>query len=181
MNQSTKRKIFAISGSTRKNSSNVKILHAIAGLYRDLLDVEVFDKIGQLPHFNPDLADDAPEAVREFRKSIDEASGVLICTPEYVFSLPGSLKNALEWTVSTMIFSNKPVAFIVASAGGSKAFESLDLIMATLTQTSLIPECKLLIPGGRSKVNENGEISDATLVQIRHLIDSLITLIDRTS
>ena len=67
-----------------------------------------------------------------FRKSIEEADAVLICTPEYVFSLPGILKNALEWTVSTTVFSDKPTALLTASSSGEKAHESLLLVMKTL-------------------------------------------------
>lgn len=176
-----KRKIFAICGSTRKNSTNVQILHVIAGLYEASLEVEIYDKIAQLPHFDPDQTDNAPEVVSAFRKSIEEADGVLICTPEYVFSLPGSLKNALEWTVSTVVLSNKPVAFVVASAGGARAFESLDLIMETLTQQPVPPECKLLISGGRGKINKtDGSVDDNTLAQLKNLTDALLRLMEKS-
>ena len=122
-----KKKILAISGSIRKNSTNEFILKAIADLYRNELEVRVYNQIDQLPYFNPDLVKNeqsVPKTVKEFYQLIEEADGVLICTPEYVFSLPGALKNALEWTVSTTVFSYKPFAFIVASASGEKAFDS---------------------------------------------------------
>jgi NAD(P)H-dependent FMN reductase len=109
---------------------------------------------------------------------IGDADAVIICTPEYVFSLPGVLKNALEWTVSTMVFSYKPFAFIVASASGEKAFESLDLVMKTLLQVPIEDSRKLLIRGGRGKVNEAGEFADETTVkEIERVMEALINQI----
>ena len=119
-----RKKVLAISGSTRKESSNLQIVQAIARLSADNLDMDIFQELDSLPHFNPDLdGDQVPPAVTAFRNRIREAAGVLICTPEYVFSLPGSLKNALEWMVSTTIFSGKPVALITAAAQGEKAHD----------------------------------------------------------
>ena len=116
-----KRKILAISGSTRKESSNEMILNLISELYKETLEVDVFDGIDKLPHFNPDLdTENPPLLVKDFRDKIQSADGVIICTPEYVFSLPGSLKNAIEWNVSTTVFSHKPLAIIVAAASGEK-------------------------------------------------------------
>lgn len=178
---SFKKKITAISGSTRKDSSNEKILTIIRELYQEELDITIFNQIDQLPHFNPDLdRGDVPESIQNFRDIISKSDGIIICTPEYVFSLPGSLKNALEWTVSTTVFSDKPLAFIVASASGEKAFESLDLIMATLIQSEVADSSKLLIQGGRSKVNADGSISDKkVLEEIKGVVDSLIRTINR--
>ncbi len=75
-----------------------------------------FEVIGQVQIGNDLDGENPPEAVLAFRKQIAAADGVLICTPEYVFTLPGSLKNALEWCVSTTIFSQKPTGLITASA-----------------------------------------------------------------
>lgn len=169
-----KKKILAISGSTRKQSSNDAILKTIAGWYRDMLDVEIYEGIEKLPHFNPDFTgENCPEVVKQFQEKIKNADGVLICTPEYVFSLPGSLKNAIEWNVATTVFSNKPLATIVASASGEKAFESLNLIMTTL-ECNLPDSSRLLIRGARGKIKD-GEITDsATVSQIKELMDSLM-------
>ncbi len=170
-----KKKILAISGSTKQNSANHAILKFIATLYTDVLDVEIFDGIHKLPHFNPDLDKDVPPTVvQEFRKQIQNVDGILICTPEYVFSLPGSLKNALEWNVSTTNFSNKPVAFIVAAASGEKAFEALDLILTTI-ESRLLEQSKLLIKGVKGKIGTNGVLQDqSTINNINRLTESLI-------
>lgn len=174
-----KKKIFAISGSTRKHSSNGAILKFIAREYQAYHDIEIYEDLSILPHFNPDLdTDKPPVAVKTFREAIDAADAVIICSPEYVFSMPGSLKNAIEWTVSTTIFSRKPVAIIVAAASGNKAFESLDLVMTTI-EASILKHSKLLIKGIKGKINEQGEIIDQHIRKdIRRLVDSLVKNID---
>lgn len=162
-----KKRIVAISGSTRHNSSNEAILRSIAALYADTVDFIFYTGLTELPHFNPDLdTKNVLPPVKEFRALIEKADGILICTPEYVFSLPGVLKNALEWTVSTTLFTDKPVAFIVASGVGEKTFESLSLILQTLgTKTGI--EMKLLIQGSRNKVAD-GKIVDAVMLESIH-------------
>ena len=176
-----RKRIVAISGSTRAHSSNEAILKLIASIYQDVLDVYIFDKLDQLPHFNPDVDEDhVAQSVADFRSLIDSADGVLICTPEYVFSLPGALKNALEWTVSTTVFSNKPFAFIVASGLGEKTFESLELIMNTILQYTIGDHAKLLIQGARAKVKASGEVADPeTLQAIRNVADALIAQMNK--
>lgn len=145
-------KILAITGSTRNNSSNYKILKFISEHIKDSFEVEIFEDLAEIPHFNPDLdKENPPKEVEVFRNKIISADGVIICTPEYVFSLPGSLKNALDWCVSTTIFSNKNTGLITASASGEMAHEQLILIMKTL-EAKLEGNTKLLIQGIRGKL-----------------------------
>lgn len=151
-------KILAITGSTRKNSSNYKILKYISENIKSEFEVEIFEDLADIPHFNPDLDNEnLPKQVEAFRNKIIAADGVLICTPEYVFSLPGSLKNALEWCVSTTIFSNKKTGLITASASGEMGHEQLILIMKTL-EAKFDNDTQLLIQGIRGKINEEGKI-----------------------
>lgn len=155
---SSKTKILAISGSTRSNSSNFKILKYISNYLKPEFEVLFFEDLELLPHFNPDLdTDNPPQEITSFRNKIISADGILICTPEYVFSLPGSLKNALEWCVSTTIFSNKKTGLITASASGEIAHEQLMLVMKTL-EAKFDDATQLLIQGVRGKVNAEGEI-----------------------
>jgi len=158
-------KIVAITGSTRNNSSNYKILKFISEQIKDLFEVEIFENIDKLPHFNPDLdSETPPQEVVSFRNKIDNADGVIICTPEYVFSLPGSLKNALEWCVSTTVFSNKKTGLITASASGEMGHEQLLLVMKTL-DAKFDDKIQLLIQGVRGKVGVEGKITDPETVQ----------------
>ncbi len=167
-----KPKILAISGSIRSNSINDRILQFMLLKFAELFDIVVYDRMASLPHFNPDLdKENPPEQVQLLRNEIAAADGVLICTPEYVFSLPGSLKNALEWNVSNTLFFEKPVALIVAAASGLKAMESLQLIMKTLG--ALIgKDATLLIQGAKGKL-DGPEITDTqTRVDIHRLMES---------
>lgn len=170
-----KKKVFAICGSTRSNSANLQILQFVKQVSENECDLEIYTGLDKLPHFNPDLDKDAaPSIVEDFRNKIKQADGVLICTPEYVFSLPGALKNAIEWCVSTTIFSGKPVAIITASAHGAKAHESLQLVMKTI-YSALRPDTQLLIQGAKGKVNNEGEITDAdTVRQLRDLTRAFV-------
>ncbi len=155
-----KKKIFCISGSTRKNSSNLKLLQLIAEMRAEKYEVSIFNELSELPHFNPDLdTENPPASITDFRKKITSADAVIICTPEYVFSMPGSLKNALEWMVSNTIFSDKPVGLITASAQGEKGQAELKLVMQTIGAI-FNDDTTLLIQGVRSKINESGKITD---------------------
>jgi NAD(P)H-dependent FMN reductase len=172
-----RKKVLGICGSTRSESVNHLILTSIRNLYSDRLDIDIFHGIADLPHFNPDIDDSAitPEVVN-FRAAIEQADGILICTPEYVFSIPGSLKNALEWAVSTTIFSDKPVATIVASSSGDKAFESLSLIMSTMG-ASMTNDTQLLLRGARSAFDKkNNHFKPATVTLFHNLMNSLIEI-----
>lgn len=169
-----KKKILGISGSTKPNSTNSLILNHLQELFYDTLELHIFNGIDKLPHFNPELDEKSlPVEVKEFRELIEKSDGVLFCTPEYVFSLPGSLKNAIEWSVSTTVFSNKPVAMIVAAASGEKAYESLSLILTTIE--AILPDrSKLLIQGAKGKIDKEG-IKDATVKKrIQEVITSLM-------
>ncbi|CAM3479085.1 NADPH-dependent FMN reductase [Flavobacterium chungbukense] len=171
---SPKIKIFAVSGSTRKDSSNFKILKYISHQLKSEFELEIFEDLDKLPHFNPDLdTDKAPDEIVSLRNKIKEVQGVIICTPEYVFSLPGSLKNALEWFVSTTVFSNKKVGLVTASASGEMAHEQLLLIMKTL-DASFDDSLQLLIQGVRGKVNAEGKIIDPeTEIALQNFVKNL--------
>ena len=164
--------ILAISGSLRANSSNNAVIVVAEHYIKDLANVTLYNGLGDLPHFD-DSAEPADE-VQEFRNLIRESDGVLICSPEYAFGVPGSMKNALDWTVSSGDFMDKPVALITAATGGEKAHESM---LHTLTAISarIVPGGTLLISFIRSKMNDNGEIVNMeTKEQITKVADALV-------
>lgn len=159
------KKILVINGSASSNSSNEKLIHYITGQLADDYEFTIYNGLKTLPHFDPGLADNnTPAEVTGFRHKVDAADGILICTPEYVFSIPSGLKNAIEWSVSTTIFSGKPTGLITASADGEKGHEELQLIMKTVSAI-FVPGTTLLIRGIKSKVNQYGEITDHTTKQ----------------
>jgi len=155
-----KKNILAIVGSASKNSSNLKLVQKIAVLTQDDFDITIFERLSSLPHFDPDLSvGDTPQIILDFRQLIEKSNGVIICTPEYVFSIPGSLKNAIEWCVATTVFSKKPVGLITASASGEKGHEELKLIMRTI-EALFTNDTTLLIKGIKGKITESGNIND---------------------
>jgi len=158
----TKKKIFAISGGTRTNSSNLSLIKAIEKLTADQLTFHIFNDLAALPHFNPDLNSDEIDIVKNFRKQISESDGVLICTPEYAHGVPGSLKNAIDWTVGTAEFSQKPTVLITASTDGEFGHQAL-LETLRVIEAKNIDELNLLIQFIRSKVNISNEIIDEQL------------------
>lgn len=171
--------ILAISGSLRARSTNLTIIENIARMFAGQINVTIYDGLARLPAFNPDLESDAlvPE-VEDFRRRIRASDGVLICTPEYVFSIPGALKNALEWTVGTSDFAGKATVLITASSLGEKTHESLFLVLKTI-EARITETTALLISGARTKVNSEGEITDApTIEAINLLIESFLRTID---
>jgi NAD(P)H-dependent FMN reductase len=155
------KRIFFINGSASSNSSNQKLIDHFITLIKSKYEVIVFDSLKTLPHFDPELSvNNTPQIIIDFRKSIETADGIIICTPEYVFSIPSGLKNAIEWCVSTTVFSEKPAGLITASASGEMGHKELQLIMKTV-MANFTPATTLLIQGVKGKINMEGEIIDA--------------------
>ena len=152
--------ILAISGSLRLGSSNHAILRALGKMMLPDINYQIFNGINEIPAFDPDLDNNTPPpAVASFRKQLAEADGIIFCTPEYAYGVPGALKNALDWTVSSASFSGKPTALITASTGGENAHEALIKILGAI-DANLIKEATLLISFVRSKMDAEGNIID---------------------
>ncbi len=173
-----KKNIFAIIGSASSESANLKLVETIAKLTKDEFNLTIFNDLKRLPHFDPELSTDhPPKEIIEFRSAIETADGVIICTPEYIISIPSGLKNAIEWCVSTTVFSDKPTALITASASGKNGHEELQLIMKTIL-AKFTDETTLLIQGIRGKFDEQGELNDQeTLRQLKLFIHEFKVLL----
>lgn len=171
-------KILAISGSTRKASSNLNLIKAIADLTSEIFTITIFDGLSELPHFNPDLDNEnVSKQVTDFRQQLRRADGILICSPEYAIGVPGTLKNAIDWTVSSMEFSKKPVALITASLSGEKAHNSL-LGTLLIIEAKMTEDTQLLISSIKTKVNSECKITnEETLNSINKLTKSLTEII----
>ncbi len=115
-------RILAFSGSLRAGSHNTDLLQAAAASAPDGIDVELYDGLKEIPPYDADddVADNQPVAVQHFKSALDSADGILIATPEYNSSIPGVLKNALDWASRPLAESpirNKPAAVISSSTG----------------------------------------------------------------
>jgi chromate reductase len=178
---SSRKNIVAICGSTRSASSNRDLIAAISELYDDHLSIRIFEGLDEIPHFNPDLDGELPpQDVSLFRSQIKDADGILICTPEYAMGVPGTLKNAIDWTVSSMEFSHRPVALITASSQGFKGH-------ASLMETLRIIECDIpesshvVISFVKTRVHSNKIIDEKTVMQVKAVMDSLIETIEKVA
>ncbi|MEP7382688.1 MAG: NADPH-dependent FMN reductase [Gemmatimonadota bacterium] len=139
-------RILAVSGSLRARSSNAEVLRAATMLAPDEFLVTLYEGVGDLPHFNPDL--DRPESVippvvADLRARIAAAHAVLISTPEYAHGVPGSLKNALDWLVSGPEIPGKPIAVLMTSRYSVHAPAALSEILRTMSArvVALEPGC----------------------------------------
>ena len=171
------KKIFCINGSASTVSANQQLLRLIRGMLQDTCQVELFEALKSLPHFDPALSvTNPPEAVVRFRTKIQEADGIIFCTPEYVFSIPSGLKNAIEWCIATTVFENKPTGLITASAQGQKGHAELQLIMQT-AMARFTEATTLLIPGIRGVISAEGTIRDtATQLKLTQFVESFRVL-----
>ena len=155
-----KKHILAINGSASVRSSNEKLIARLEDGFRGEYVMTIYHDLKSIPHFDPESAlGSAPAEVQALRQAIENADAVVICTPEYIFSIPSGLKNALEWCVATTIFTDKPVGVITASASGEKAHEELQLITKTLG-ARLSEETSLLIQGIKGKIDARGQFTD---------------------
>jgi NAD(P)H-dependent FMN reductase len=136
--------LLAVSGSLRQTSSNSILLRAAERLCPEGALVMHYDGIGALPHFNPDLLEDPPEAVIALCSIIGQADGLLFSCPEYARGIPGSFKNMLDWLVSSAEFPGKPVALFNASPRASHAQAALRLVLDTMS-ARIIEEASMTV------------------------------------
>ena len=153
-------KLLAISGSLRATSSTGALARAVARVAP--VEVDVYEGIGGLPHFSPDLDEFPPIAVLALRAAVGAADAIVITTPEYAHGMPGALKNALDWLVSAAEPIDKPVLLVSASPGGAAhAHAQFSEVLRTMSMR--------LVDGGahvfsRAKLDANGEVDDVTLL-----------------
>jgi chromate reductase len=127
--------------------------------------------------FDPVLTESLPSAVRDLLSVIESSDAVVICAPEYIFSIPARLKNLLEWCVATTIFSDKPVGLITASADGKQGHAQLKLIMQTLG-ARLSENAELIIPGIKGKFDQSKQLTDPQVAsELSRFADALIELL----
>jgi chromate reductase, NAD(P)H dehydrogenase (quinone) len=139
-------RLLAISGSLRAVSTNTALLQTAQRLAPAGMAIELYDGLAGLPHFNPDLdVEPPPAAVADWRERIRRADGLLISSPEYARGVPGSLKNALDWLVSSEVFPQKPVALFHASERGVASQAALRLILETMS-AKLIDAATITVP-----------------------------------
>jgi chromate reductase, NAD(P)H dehydrogenase (quinone) len=153
-------RILLVSGSTRSGSTNTAALATAAAIAPSRVAAVPYDGLADLPAFNPDHdGDRLPEAVAGLRRQVAESDAVLFCTPEYAGSLPGSLKNLLDWTVGGGELYRKPAAWInVAAPGrGKGAEDSLAAVLGYVDADIIDGACRR-IPVDRAAIGPDGTV-----------------------
>lgn len=157
--------ILCLSGSLRQVSSASALLRTLAD---EMADESAFRlaEIGNLPHYNEDLG--IPDEVAAFKDAIQWADGLLIVTPEYNYSIPGVLKNAIDWASRPgyqSVFKGKPVFIITVSGGtlgGVRAQAHLKYILNGMLAEVFVTQ-EVVVPHAPKKV-ENGRFIDADIL-----------------
>ncbi len=174
-------KILAISGSLRGDSHNTKLLHAAGELLPPKVELELWDGLKAVPPYDEDDdTDPAPAAVARLRAAIAGAEAVLIATPEYNSSIPGQLKNAIDWAsrpIATNVLRNKPVAVIGASTGAFGAVWSQAELRKVLAATGArVVEAEVAVGHAHDRFDEEGRLTDEDLRdQLRESVELLVT------
>jgi chromate reductase, NAD(P)H dehydrogenase (quinone) len=154
--------LMLICGSVRTGSTNAATLRCASELLPDGCSALSYDRLGELPHFNPDLEQggELPPLVAELRRGIADSGALLFCTPEYAGALPGSLKNLLDWTIGGGEMSGKPVGWINSSdRGAAGAYAELRTVLS-YADTSIVEAACARIPVSRSALGPDGSIAD---------------------
>src|SRR6476661_6019808 len=173
-------RLLAISGSLRSASSNTTVLHALKAIAPAGVIVGLYDGLGDLPYFNPDLdgeTDTPPPSVGQLRTKIGQADGLLISSPEYAHGVPGVLKNALDWLVSSLEFPGKPVALINISPRSTFVHASLSETLRTMS-ASLMTDPAFTIPLPRRGWDTAGILAGAQIAgDLRRALDTFVQAI----
>lgn len=171
--------ILGFAGSLRKGSYNRALLRAAAELMPKDVKFEIFDLEG-IPPFNQDLEAKVPEKVVEFKAKIRAADAILVATPEYNYSIPGVLKNAIDWAsrpYGDNSFEGKPVAIMSASTGmlgGARAQYHLRQVFVFLNMHP-VNRPEVFVTFAPQKIDESGRVTDeATKKFMKELLEGLM-------
>jgi chromate reductase, NAD(P)H dehydrogenase (quinone) len=175
-------KILGIGGTLRKNSYSKGLLLAAQQLASKDIVIEITE-IVEFPLYNPDIP--MPGVVQEFKQKIKDADAILFSTAEYNYSIPGSLKNAIDWAsrpYGDNSFEDKPAAIISESTGinaGSKAQYHLRQMMVFL-DVHVLNKPEVMVPQVKEKFDENGNLTDEhTKEKIKEILESLVNWTER--
>lgn len=174
-------KLFGIAGSLREGSFNRAALEAARDLLPQKATLEIFERLGDIPLFNQDHENNPPDSVVDLKDKITSADAIVFATPEYNYSIPGVLKNAIDWAsrpYGDSAWEGKPVGIMSASGGmlgGSRAQYHLRQTFVFLNMHPLNhPE--VIISHANEKIDEKtGTISDShTKKKIAELMEALV-------
>ena len=157
-------KVLGIAGSLRKGSYNKGLMRAAVEVAPENMEIEVYD-IKDIPLYNQDMEANMPEVIKEFKKKIVESDAILIATPEYNYSIPGVLKNALDWgsrPYGNDSWEGKPVAIMGATPSGFGTMRSQNHLRGAFVFFNMHPinHPEVYISFANKKCDENGNLHD---------------------
>jgi chromate reductase len=179
-NMSVKISILGFAGSLRKGSYNKSLLRAAQEMVPEDATLEVFDLEG-IPPFNQDLENQPPEKVKEFKAKIRAADAILIATPEYNYSIPGVLKNAIDNAsrpYGDNAFNGKPAAIMGASIGMLGTARAQYHLRQSMVFLNMYPlnQPEVMVPFAQEKIDQNGRVTDQkTREKIKELLEALVS------
>jgi chromate reductase len=173
-------RVLAISGSLRRDSNNTALLRALREEAPAGVEVEIWDGLKEIPPYDAD--DDVvpgPEPVEAFRSLVRESDAVFFATPEYNSSIPGALKNALDWAsrpLATNAFRNKPVAVIGSSAGAfGGVWAAAELRKVLGAMGARVTDAELAVGHAHDKLDELGDLADPDVrAGLREALETLL-------
>jgi chromate reductase, NAD(P)H dehydrogenase (quinone) len=157
--------VLGLCGSLRRESVNRALLRAAARLAPPGLELRLFEGLGTLPLFNPDLEAALPPPVAVLHRAIESADALLIASPEYAHGLTGTIKNALDWLVAFEPFVGKPVAVFNASPRARHADAALRETLRTMS-ARIIEEASPVLPLLGSGLSEDGMVETPAVAGI---------------
>ncbi|MGB3789508.1 MAG: NADPH-dependent FMN reductase [Phormidesmis sp.] len=175
-------KIVALPGSLRTGSSNVSFIRALVKLAPSQIEMTICEELGMLPLFSPDIdIAPPPKPVARLRSMIESADAVIICTPEYAYGMPGTLKNALDWLVSSAQLYKKPTAALSTSPsdrGGDRALAWLQQTLSAL-DAEVPRKASFPVPYIKTVLTEEEGIEDSRLInQIGEMFVELSSILN---
>jgi chromate reductase len=172
--------VLGLSGSLRKDSYNTKLLHAAARLLPEGAELDLWDRLKEVPPYDEDDdVEPAPAAVAALRAAIAGADALLVATPEYNSSIPGQLKNALDWVsrpIATNVLRNKPAAVVGASAGLFGAvWAQAELRKVLAAIGARVVEGEVAVGRASTRFDEQGRLVDDELrEQLEEVVATLV-------
>jgi chromate reductase len=172
--------IFGFAGSLRKSSYNKALLRAAVELVPREAELEAFDLEG-IPPFNQDLENTPPERVKEFKKKIKAADAILMATPEANYTIPGVLKNAIDWAsrpYGDNAFDGKPVGMMGATIGNLGTARAQYHLRQSFVFLNMHPlnQPEVMVSVAQEKIDQNGRVTDPkTREKIKELLESLVS------
>lgn len=178
-------KVAALVGSIRKDSYNMKLAKFMKDRYKDHLDIQLVP-IRDLAHYDQDIEHEAPASVQNFKALVSGVDAFLIVTPEFNHSIPGVLKNALDWLSRGDKEMNGKPTFIAGATMGALGTVRAQMHLRQILNapgmgTKVMPGNEILVGHVQHKVNEHGQITDQSTIDfIDSVVDQFIQFTELT-